>query len=218
MKNARTIWALSMLLTAVGGGGATTDAGTVLAAVAETASTSSRVTVEAWEADYPATTEVDGATVYAQTLGQIATVERALGLLRTAGMALPHAEVWMHPDDNGCTAGNGDLRAGVLMIRNGHYVIHLCGNLFTLLHELAHAWDRHTVTDSQRAAFLALRELDAWSTSPDDWANAGGEHLADVVAWGLHPDHVRPSRTKPNDDASLHQAYVAATGREPLDG
>ena len=168
------------------------------------------------DARYRVRADLDGSTVYAETSDQVEAVAWALGRFAAAGLALPNVEVRYHSDYSGCASTDGDAgtRAGYLAYGGGNFVVYLCGTRFTLLHELAHVWDVSALTDEVRAEFLVLRDADAWSH--DTWARAGGEHLADVVAWGLQEDNVRPSRTKPNDDASLYEAYVAATGSEPL--
>lgn len=166
-----------------------------------------------WFADYPATTEVADNMVFAQTEDQVAQVERALDVYASAGLDLPHIEFWMHDTTAGCVADDGGLRAGYLLGGRGVWTIFMCGSDFTLLHELGHVWDNHVMTDDKRAEFLTLRKADAWSGV--EWSRAGGEHLADVLAWGLSGGEVRPSRTLPNDDASLAQAFETATGSTP---
>ncbi|MFQ5555044.1 MAG: hypothetical protein ACE5GC_06710 [Acidimicrobiia bacterium] len=160
-----------------------------------------------WAADYPATTTVEGHLVYAESHRQVELVETALSRFSEAGLALPRIEFWMHDTTAGCVSNDGGLRAGYLINRNG-WTIFQCGTEFTLLHELAHVWDNHELADDERDAFLSVRKADAWSGVK--WNRAGGEHLADVVAWGLTGGAVRPSRTLPNDDASLAAAYELA--------
>ena len=55
------------------------------------------------------------------------------------------------------------------------------------LHELAHAWDRQSLTDERRAEFLRLRRLDASgaTTTRSVWDERGAEHAAEVMVWGL---------------------------------
>ncbi len=45
---------------------------------------------------------------------------------------------------------------------------------------------------------------------PAHVAASAGEHFADVVAWDLTRGEVRPSRSFPNDDKSLEQAFGLA--------
>ena len=68
--------------------------------------------------------------------------------------------------------------------------------------------DNHQLDEGDRERFLSIRQADAWSGVK--WNRAGGEHLADVLAWGLGGGRVRPSRTFPNDDAGLAAAYEMA--------
>ena len=166
-----------------------------------------------WFADYPATTDVAGNRVFAQTEDQVAQVQRALDVYASVGLDLPHIEFWTHDTTAGCMADDGGLRAGYLLRGRETWTIFMCGSDFTLLHELGHVWDNQAMTDDKRAEFLTLRKADAWSGV--EWSRAGGEHLADVLAWGLSGGEVRPSRTLPNDDASLAEAFETATGFAP---
>ncbi|MFV1960680.1 MAG: hypothetical protein ACC658_02505 [Acidimicrobiia bacterium] len=50
------------------------------------------------------------------------------------------------------------------------------------LHELAHAWGRWNLTDTDRQMFLDLRGLDAWQGSDVPWVERGQEDLASLVS------------------------------------
>ena len=50
------------------------------------------------------------------------------------------------------------------------------------LHELAHAWDRWNLTDTDRRVFLDLRGLEAWQGKDILWKERGQEELASLVA------------------------------------
>jgi hypothetical protein len=165
-----------------------------------------------WFADYPLTTEMDGARVYASDQKRIDQVQWALDQFAAAGIALPHLEVWTHADTSGCrfSLENEALFAGLYLQRGGVDTVYLCGTEFTLLHELTHVHDNNYLTDAERDQFLAIREADSWRN--ENWQRAAGEHFADVVAWGLTGGEVRPSRTFPNDDKSLEQAFDLALG------
>ncbi len=159
---------------------------------------------------------IDGAIVYAETVDQVARVARALGRFEQLGLELPAVEVWYFADYAGCADPRNPSRQrpGYLEIGADKYTIFMCGVEFTLLHELAHVWDHSQLTDGERDLFMAKRDLDNWGGV--EWSRCGGEHLADVLAWGIQNGNVRPSRTMPNDDASLHEAFVLATGAQPL--
>jgi hypothetical protein len=158
----------------------------------------------------------EGATVYAETAAQVARVDWTLGRFAQAGLELPEVDVWYFADFSGC-ADPDDVskqRSGYLILGEDKYTIYMCGVEFTLLHELAHVWDVSTLTEDLRRSFLAERDADAWSGV--EWSRAGGEHPADVLAWGPQDGNVRPSRTMPNDNTSLYEAFELATGVRPL--
>lgn len=163
-----------------------------------------------WFADYPLTTEFEGARVYASEHRRIEDVQWALGQFAAAGIELPTVEVWTHADVTGCrfSLENEALFAGLYIQRNGVDTVFLCGTRFTMLHELAHVHDNNFLTDAERDEFLAIREADSWRN--EQWQRAAGEHFADVMAWGLTDGEVRPSRSFPNDDTSLEQAFDLA--------
>lgn len=157
---------------------------------------------------------VGSATVYAENYDQVANVEFALSRFAELGLELAEFEVRYFADADKCASDSGRDRAGYLTYGNGEYVVYNCGTVFTLLHEIAHVYDVQSLDDATRQEFLAERGLESWTH--DEWAHAGGEHLADVLAWGLQDGNVRPSRTTPNDDESLLEAFVVATGSDPL--
>jgi hypothetical protein len=163
-----------------------------------------------WFADYPLTTDVNGARVYAADQRRIDQVRWALEQFADNGIALPHVEVWTHRDTAGCRLSleNETPFAGIYLQRGGVDTIYLCGTEFTLLHELAHVHDNNYLTDTERDRFIAIRRADSWRN--ERWHRAAGEHFADVVAWGLTGGEVRPSRAFPNDDAGLEQAFALA--------
>jgi len=158
---------------------------------------------------------VDNATVHAETADQVDLVVWALGSFERLGLVLPEFEVWLFTDYADCADPDDPARQrpGYMQHGAGKYTIFICGAEFTLLHELAHLWDHSHLTEPERARFLELRGLEHWKGVES--ARCGGEHLADVLAWGLQRGNARPSFIKPNDDDSLHDAFVLATGAEP---
>ena len=165
-----------------------------------------------WFADYPETTDIDNVRVYASDADRVREVQDAVALFAEAGLALPYLEVWTHDDLSGCRLSLEDDTppAAVYFQRGGIDTVFQCGASFTLLHELAHAHDVNFLSDEDRAEFLSIRDADSWRH--EKWARAAGEHFADVVAWGVSGGSVRPSRTFPNDNASLEAAFELAAG------
>jgi hypothetical protein len=169
---------------------------------------------EPWYADYPASQEIDGAMAYAQTPEQIEDLRWALERYAAAGLDLPHVEAWLHDRRTFCDGPVRKGRSGFATWRNDVSILFNCGSRHTLLHELGHVYDRHTLTDADRAAFMALRGVTEWQA--DVWLQSGQEHLADVLAWALSPASDRHAQTEPRDEASLWAAYELSTGLEPL--
>lgn len=165
------------------------------------------LTTRPWLADYPHTSDIAGARVYAADPRRVQDVAWALEQFENAGLELPFVEVWAHEDLSGCRLSLEDDTppAGVYFQRAGVDTVFWCGTRFTLLHELAHVHDTNFLTGDQRDRFTAIRDADAWRH--ETWNRAAGEHFADVVAWGLHGGTIRPSRTFPNDNVSLETAF-----------
>lgn len=108
---------------------------------------------------------------------------------------------------------------------------HCDGRPFTLLHELAHAWDQFA--DFDREAFLELRDLEHYRGTEVSWNRQGSEHVAEILAWGLMDedssvpapayfsqpfDEYEPRLpTIPNSGLpQLRAAFVFLTGIDPL--
>jgi hypothetical protein len=90
---------------------------------------------------------------------------------------------------------------------------------FLVLHELAHAWDRHFLTDERRDAFLELRHLSVWQgPDPERWDEYGAEQAAEIVVWALMDRPIWPARITYESCADLRAAYETLTGSAPLHG
>ncbi len=150
-------------------------------------------------------------TIHTETVEQHDLATWALDRFEQAGLKLPPVEIHLHEDRAECGGNNGSLTDS----NGAGYVIHSCGVDFTLLHELAHAWDMHTLDDGTRAGLLEIAQADTWNNS-ENWNLAGGEHAANVIAWGLMDERINQTRTRPYDHNSMLEAYDILTGGEPL--
>jgi hypothetical protein len=169
--------------------------------------------LRAWFADYPATVDIAGGRVFAETRTQVEDAVWALERFASVGLELPAIEFWMHADRIDCDPRKEVPPLAFTLFRDGQAVVYSCSTRFALLHELGHVFGATHLSDADKTAFAAIRDADGWRA--EEWARSASEHFADVIAWGLHPDHVRPSRTTPNDDASLTAAFALATGVAP---
>jgi hypothetical protein len=151
---------------------------------------------------------------------QVAVFEWAHDLYDEAGLDLPPIDVVRHRSTDPCQG-----RPGFHWHQDGRSRIDLCtresgpAQEFLILHELAHAWDAHLLTDARREAFLRFRGLTAWRD--DDlgrWHELGAEQAAEFIAWGLIDRPVRLVRFGPVTCDELAEGFRILTGSEPLHG
>ncbi len=99
----------------------------------------------------------------------------------------------------------------------------------TLLHELAHAWDYHMLTDEQRSAFMELRGVDTWHSHQVEWHERGAEHFAEIIKWGIIDEPIwivtsltpTPKASRPatnSSPAASHPTSSSKIAPEPIEG
>lgn len=111
-----------------------------------------------------------------------AVIEAAMDRFSAAGLTLsPELRVYAHPTNEPCRGNSGLFNGDGSGTR-----IDLCSRgKYLILHELAHAWEYHTVSDTTRLAYLHHTGLDAWDRTDLDWEDRGVEAAAQAIAWGL---------------------------------
>jgi hypothetical protein len=143
-------------------------------------------------------------TVVGGTEQDQAAVDWATKQYRQADLELPQLVIEFHGSDDGCDGYDGVFRGA----RTPAHIDVCNHNRYIVLHELAHAWDRHNLTDETREAFLEQRGLTEWNGSRP-WKQRGVEALAEIVTWGL-----RDNPLTEDADEKL-EAYQLITGRLP---
>ena len=108
---------------------------------------------------------------------------------------------------------------------DGHSTIDICtsdlGNVTAALvvHETAHAWSAHDLSDERKADFQALRGWTYWRDHQRaGWHENGSEQAAEIMVWGLID---RPIGIVTIDDHTcddLDAGYRSLTGQPPLHG
>lgn len=151
------------------------------------------------------------ATIYAETQEQADMAIWATDRMAAAGLPLPATTIYLHTDRADCSSDPNRLLNGYYAQVDGENIVHSCGNRWTLLHELAHVWDKNYLDDEKRQLVLDHQGLKSWSH--ETWNQAGGEHLASIVAWALEGTH--PTRIGYYDQQHLAAAYELATGSQP---
>jgi hypothetical protein len=152
----------------------------------------------------------------------LAVIEWGIARFAEAGLPLPDIDFTQHGSTGSCRGRPGWYQ------RNGaRSTIDICVDRsrpsmeFLVLHELAHAWDSHQLTDDRRQAFLDMRGLRQWwGTDAEHWGDFGAEQAAEVMVWALFDRPVRLVRVpEPHDDCThLLAAHRALTGRSPVHG
>ncbi len=157
-------------------------------------------------------------TMTALTADQEFLVGWAVALFEDAGLGLPPVDFVGSENDAPCQG-----RLGAARWNQGRSEISLCtdgaGGVEEMLvvHELAHAWDRHDLQDDRRQDFLEVRGLQQWRGDAE-WHDRGAEHAASIITWGLMDRPVRPGHISGDTCAELQLGYETLTGRPPLHG
>ena len=110
-----------------------------------------------------------------------AVIESAMERFDNIGLDLPPLRIHVHPTPAGC---QGYL--GAYGQHGDPERIDLCTTAkFYVLHELAHAWEQHTISDETRNIVLAQSGLSTWHDRQLPWLHSGAEVAANTIAFGL---------------------------------
>jgi len=148
-----------------------------------------------------------------ETQEQLDTARNALAQMADAGLKLPAVTIHMHSDRADCSIGLDRLRSGYYTQVDGENIVYSCGTSLTLLHELAHVWDKSRLDDATRQLLLEHQGLVSWRH--ETWSQAGAEHLAEIVAGALGGTY--SPRIGIYSRSHLADGYRLATGNDPPD-
>lgn len=142
----------------------------------------------------------------------------AIGLFDAADMRLPPVQVTSSADPAECHGTEGihhpDGERSIIVICGEHVGF---ATDRVLLHELAHAWERHSVTPADRAAFQRLRGNEVWHDyDAAPWHENGTEQAAEIVLWGVIDRPAPMIRITQNSCDELRAAFRVLTGFDPL--
>lgn len=151
----------------------------------------------------------------------VAAVTWATDLFAEAELDLPPLRFVYHGDTTESCAGRPGLHHRV----DGVNVIEICTTTITnptkglILHETAHAWIDHHLTDQRKAAFKALRGWTYWRDyEAAAWHENGTEQAAEIMVWGLIDRPLKMIRLNQNSCDDLDAGYRTLTGQPPLHG
>lgn len=122
-------------------------------------------------------------TVVGASAEEQKTLDDALSLFEQAGLELPPLIIEFADTADSCDGYHALFRTET---EDTPAAITICHWLrLYLLHELAHAWDHHTLTDGTRQRFLEHWGLEDWADPNDEWGDRGIEMAAHSIAWSL---------------------------------
>jgi hypothetical protein len=147
-------------------------------------------------------------TVVGASESDHAAIGWAVDRFERAGLELPPVVIEIHTAPADCNGHDGLFRGSetpptVLVCNRNRYIV---------LHELAHAWEHHNLTDDTRMEFMSLLGLTAWNDHDVAWNERGVEALAEIITWGLYDNDI----TADLDERLMKQrAYSLITGALP---
>jgi hypothetical protein len=150
-----------------------------------------------------------------------AAVMWSRNLFDDAGFDLPALRYVFHGDDTEPCVGRPGMHHRV----DGVNVIEICASEMSspvegmILHETAHAWIDHNLTEERKAEFQQLRGWTHWRNHDDAaWHENGTEQAAEIMVWGLIDRPLAMVRIDQNSCDELDAGYRTLTGRRPLHG
>ena len=148
-------------------------------------------------------------TVVGASENDHAAIGWAVDLFQRGGLELPPVVIEIHTAPADCNGHDGLFRSSettptVLVCNRSRYIV---------LHELAHAWEQHNLTDDTRQEFMEMLGLTAWSDHDVVWKERGVEVVAEIITWGLYDNDL----TADLDERLMKQrAFALITGALPV--
>ena len=136
------------------------------------------------------------------TVAQHEMINHSLTLFQDAGLRLPGIDFVGHADRAMCNDKDGIAR--------------LCTtetNLWQkriVIHEMAHAWDHHTLDHEAREELMAIRTIKGWRDG--EWHERGAEHAAEIITWGVIDQPLNITTIEENSCQELRTGYATLTG------
>lgn len=160
-------------------------------------------------ADLPSAGMPAPVTVVGASESDHAAIGWAVDRFQRGGLELPPVVIEIQTAPNDCNGYDGLFRS-----RETPPTVLICNpSRYIVLHELAHAWEHHNLTDDTRQQFMELLGLTAWNDHDSAWKERGVEVLAEIITWGLYDIDL----TADLDEKLMKQnAYSLITGALPV--
>ena len=155
-------------------------------------------------------------SIHGATSEEAALIDWALGRFAVGDLPLPHLTFRFHATIEACKGFIGYYTSASNTVDVCNRGDRKVEQRHTLIHEMAHAWQHHYLSEEQMTAWTERRGLESWKSRDFAWWQRGQEQAAEIVAWGLvdEPILVEWVRFESCDD--LAADFEALTGRAPL--
>ena len=133
-------------------------------------------------------------TLVGANLEQEQRTEEAIAQFSAAGLDLPPLRIEFHETTDGCRGYAGLYTPAKAEAAPQVDRIQMCNELeVVLLHELAHAWKHHNLTEETKQAFASHWGLERWNDKSDSHLDRGVERAAHTIAFTLNHTGGTPS-------------------------
>ena len=135
-------------------------------------------------------------------------VDNATAMFATFEMSLPDLNIRFWADSTNCDGHDGLFRPS-----NQPWTIEICSELASVVpHELSHAWERATLTNTDRQTYMKIRGFDVWQDLTIDRADQAIENVALVIQQTI--SHGGPTG-RPNIDTPFDLLTNLTTNQTP---
>jgi hypothetical protein len=94
--------------------------------------------------------------------------------------------------------------------------LHMCRlDKKTVLHELAHAWAHHSLSEEQRQQFVAFSDAASWNDNDVAWEYRATEYAAEAMTWALMDQDITVRWI--NEDGSMTRILLTIANSSPRD-
>lgn len=147
-------------------------------------------------------------TVMGASESDHAAIGWAIDRFQRGGLDLQPVVIEIHTAPADCNGHDGLFRSSetpptVVVCNRSRYIV---------LHELAHAWEHHNLTDDTRQELMELMGVTAWSDHDVAWKERGVEVVAEIITWGLYDNDLTAD---PDEKLKKQRAYSLITGALP---
>jgi hypothetical protein len=149
---------------------------------------------------------IDDFGIYGADAATETMITEAIRQYGLAGIVIPELRIYVHDSQDPCLGNLGLYSVGGDLSR-----VDFCSTELPLIrHELAHAWERNTVAQASRDAFMEGAGIEAWNDHEEPYPARGVEQAAYIIAWGTEQAPIQ--RVVASNVTNKLEAYELLTG------